>query len=402
MKKISLSCLFIILFSIIFAEDMPEWVSYYNKTGTIENHKKNYFGIGISDKSQSEADKTALRNFAMSIETKVKSEVNSYLSEKNGKVKDKIYKKIIISSDIGLKGISITGRYCDGEYYYSIIQYEKKEYNLILREEVERDLERQKIELEKEIEENKIAEIKKQEEIRKKKEKEKIKDSLAEMKNELMLKLRNKYPDFFNSAPPYQAVSFRNGQLTPYQFQINLKAGLFPVSLDEVLLSYKLWLFEFSSTSAFYESKYDQQELQLKFQILPYSGNFYKFSAAFGFKGYKTELIESSFQDAYLLVTPFIAGNITLPDLHFSFASIYADLGKTSFAVNNYLFYNQLKDRFSVIAELDYYYDENLMDKFDDAIVFQPAIRFKTTDNITSTFSYEDNELWKISVELGF
>ncbi len=402
MKKILFISLFIILFSSLFAEDIPDWVSYYNKTGTIENHKKYYFGIGTSEQSQSKADKTALKNFAMSIETKVKSEVNSYLSEKNGKVKDEISKEINISSDIGLKGITITGRYYNGENYYSIVQYAKKEYNLILREEVERDLERQKIELGKEIEENKIAEKEKQEEIRKKKEKEKIKDSLAEMKNELMLKLRNKYPEFFNSAPPYQAVSFRNGQLIPSKFQINLKAGLFPVSLDNVLLSYKLWLFEFSSTSAFYDNKFDQQELQLKFQILPYSGNFYKFSAAFGFNGYKTDLIESDFQDAYLLVTPFITGNVTLPDLYFSFASIYADLGKACFAVNNYLFYNQLKDRFSVIAELDYFYDKNLRDKFNDAVVFQPALRFKTTDNITSTFSYEDNELWKISIEVGF
>jgi hypothetical protein len=402
MKKLILIIIMTLFIFSLIAETEPGWVSNYKKTGSIKSFKKYYFGVGVSEKSEYKADELAKERFGLSLETRVESEVNRFIEERNGKVTDEISKKIKISSDIGLKGVSFAGRYYDGKNYYSLIKYKKKEYNNILREEVERDLERQKIELDKLIAKNKIEEEEQREKIRNKKEKAKIKESFSEMREELLLQMRTKYPEYFDSAPPYKAVSFRNGQLIPYGNQLNIKTGLFPIALDEVMLAYKAWLFELSAKASFYENKYRQQELQLKYQIMPYSGRYNKFSVAFGFTGYKTGLIDSSFVDAHLLVTPFIAGNVTLPDLYFSFGSVYADLGKAGLAINNYLFYKQLKDRISVILEVNYIYDEHLRNVFNDALVFQPAIRFKTTDNLSSTFSYEDNQLWKISVEMGF
>ena len=404
MKKLILIVIMALFIIGLGADTEPDWVTYFKKKGSIKNYKKYYFGVGKSNESERKADEYAKLKFGESLVTKVESEVNRYIIERNGKVTDEISKKIKISSDIGLTGISYEERYHDEEnnYYYSLIRYKKKEYNNILREEVERDLERQKIELDKLIAKNKIEEEEQREKIRNKKEKAKIKESFSEMREELLLQMRNKYPEYFDSAPPYKAVSFRNGQLIPFDHQLNMKAGLFPLCLDEVMIAYKAWLFELSATSMFNENKYRQQELQLKYQIMPYSGRYNKFSVAFGFTGYKTGLTDTSFVDANLLITPFIAGNVTLPDLYFSFGSIYADLGKAGLAINNYLFYKQLKDRISVIMEVNYYYDEHLRNVFNDAVVFQPAVRFKTTDNLSTTFSYEDNELWKISVEMGF
>ncbi|MCF7912894.1 MAG: hypothetical protein K9M99_10225 [Candidatus Cloacimonetes bacterium] len=380
----------------------PDWVSHYKQTGSIKSFKKYYFGVGVSDKSERAADEIARERFGQSLETKVESEVNRFIKERNGKVTDEISKKIKIRSDIGQKGISFAGRYYDGEKYYSLIKYKKSEYNDILREEVKLELERQKIELDKLIARNRLEEEQERENIRNKQEKVKIREALLKTKEEIMLQMRNKYPEYFNSAPPFQAVSFRNGQLIPYNNQLSIKGGLFPMSLDEVMLGCKVWLFEFSGTASFEDNKYQQQELQLKYQIMPYSGIYNKFSAAFGFTGYKVGLVDSSFADAYMLITPFLAGNITLPDWYFSFGSIYADLSKTALALNNYIFYRHLKDRISIILEVNYIYDEHLRNAFNDAVVFQPAIRFKTTDNLSTTFSYEDNQLWKISLGIGF
>ena len=402
MKKLIVLFCILVIGVILFGNSEPDWVSYYKETGSIKNFKKYYFGVGVAEKSEKEADKIALERFGMSLETKVESEVNRYIKERNGKVTDEINKKIKISSDIGLRGIAFAGHYYDGKSFFSIIKYKKNEYNDILREEVFRDLERQKIELDKLIAKNRMEEEKEREKIRNKKERVKIKDSLSQVKDDLMLQMRNKYPEFFDSIPPYKAVSFRNGQLIPFDYQLNLKSTLFPISLNEIAFAWKTWLFEFSATSSFYENKYEQQELQFKYQILPYSGRYNKISAAFGVTGYKTGLIDSSFANAYLLVTPFLSGNVTLPDLYFSFGSIYLDLGKTQVAINNYIFYKQLKDRISVILELNYFYDDHLRNRFDDALVFQPAIKFKTTDKLNTTFSYEENELWKINLEIGF
>lgn len=249
---------------------------------------------------------------------------------------------------------------------------------------------------------NKLKEQEEKEKNRKKREAAKIKDDYENIKNEMMLKLINKYPEFFDSASPYKVVSFRNGQLIPHNTQINIKAGLFPLTLEEIFAACKLWLFEFSATAAFEENQYDRQEIQIKYQILPYTGNFYKFAAAFGFTACNSALRNSSFLDAELLVSPFIAGNVTLIDLHFSFASLYADMGKACVGINNYLFYKQLKDRLSVILELNYIFNEFLRNCHNDPLVFQPAVKFKTTDNLFSTFSYEDNRYFIISIEIGF
>ena len=401
MKKISVLMVILFISISLFANDKPNWFSDYQKTGSIKNQEEYYWGIGSSKKSKKDADNIALSNFGMCIETKVKSVMNSYLKEKNGKVTDSISQEIKITSDIGLKGISITGRHYDGKTYFSLIQYKKSEYNKILKAEIKRDLERQQMELDKKIEENKLAEKEKQEKIRNDSEKQKLDESVSKMKEKFMMQIRNKYPDFFNSKPPYKTISFRNGELIPYKTQLNIKTGLFPISFEEIFLAYKVWLFEFSLTSSFYENKYNQQEVQIKYQILPYSGKFYKFSATFGFTAYKSQLIKSDFFDSEILFTPFIAGNVTLPNLNFSYLSAYADLAKTGIAINNYVFYKQLKDRISAILEINFIYNDKIKNKFVDSIVIQPAIVFKTTDNLSTTFSYEDNEVWIIGVEIG-
>ena len=341
MKKL---ILFLILISNLFAEGMPSWVTEYENTGSIQNQNDYYFGVGESKISQGDADKTALANFGMSIETKVKSEISSILKEKNGKISDSFTENISITSDIGLRGISITKRYSEEGNYYSLIQYLKKDYNKILKDEIKRDLERQKMDLNKKIEENKLAENEEKERLRQEREKQNMENVATRLKEGRMRDLKYKYPDFFKKNPPYKNVSFRNGQLIPQKAQINIKGGLSPISINELFLAYKLWLLEFSAKSNFVDNKYNRQEVQLKYQILPYSGDFYKFSSSFGFTAYKTQLDTSDFFEAELIYSPFIAGNISIPNLHFSYVSVYADLGQTSIAINNYVFYKQLKE----------------------------------------------------------
>jgi hypothetical protein len=402
MKKKSLILLFSIACFALFAS-VPAWVLQYQETGTIENQEQYYFGVGVSEDSSQDADQKAFTAFGMSIETIVKSETSTYLAEKNGKLTDEITKEIKISTDVGLNGISITGRYQDDKSFYSIIQYKKEAYNAMLKEEINRSIERQKIALEKEIASNKMKEKQKKEQLRSFKEKKRLEEKFAIEKGKYRDKLKADFPEFFSELPAYNLVSFRNAELIPNKKQVNLKAGIAPISIEEVFLAYKVWLLEFSMQASFYDNKYAQQEVQIKYQVLPNTGDFYKLSAAIGFVGYQTDLIHSSFENSeHRILSPFVCANVSVPNLYFSHISGYVDRAKVSVAIQNYPFFRQLKQRLSILLESNFYFEDHLRTSFNESFVVQPAIQFRTTETITTSISFEQNETWKLGLEFSF
>ena len=404
MKKKIILFLFIGLCSLIWAEPeiQPSWLTQFMDTGSIQNQNDYYFGVGVSDKSQKEADNLALEQFGRCIETQVKSQISSSLSENNGKVNDATSSSIEINSEVGLKGISITNRAEFENKHYSMIRYLKAEYNKILQAEIARDIERKKILLKEEKEKNLLAEEKDRENIRKKEEKDKIAHKFSEMREKYVTELKYKFSDFFEMTPPHSAISFSNGELIPTKYDVNIKGSITDIGIEEMYFAYKVWLFELSLQSHFIENKFQEQAFRFKYQILPYTGDFYKVSASFGAVYYFTELSDSDFIKSEQIISPFIAANLTVADLKFSYISLYADAGKTNLGINNYMFYSQLKDRLSLILETNIHYNDKLKNRNNDTIVFQPGIRFKTTVNSSITFSYEENQEWNANLQIGF
>jgi len=404
-KSLKIFLFFVLLISsiVIFAEpkEAPEWVQRYKQGQAIKNYTNYYFGIGVSEKSKKDADNEALLEFGRNIETKVRSEIKNQLQEKSGKVSEFTSKSVEISSDIGLKGIAVTNRFEEDGIYYSLIQYEREEFNRILKEEIQRDIERKWMEFEKKKEESKLKEEKQREQIRKDKEKGKIKKSKDKVKKQLMDYLKKKHAEFFSSPPPFNVISFQNGELIPKKMEIGAKAGIAPLTFEAINFSCKYWLLQFTTRSTFYDNKHDRQEFLLKYQILPNTGSFYKISVSFGAVGYMVNLRDEKFFEKQKY-SPFLAGNITIPNLHFTYASFYGDAFKVAVGVNNYFLYSQLKDRLSAIIELNYIFDEDFQNEDRDDFVFQAGLRFKTTENVITTLSFEDNELIVFSVDVEF
>ena len=404
-KSLKMILFFVLLISsfVVFAEptEAPEWVQRYKQGQAIKDYTNYYFGIGVSEKSKKDADNEALQEFGRNIETKVRSEIINQLQEKSGKVTEFTSQSVEISSDIGLKGIAITGRFEEDGTFYSLIQYEREEFNRILQEEIQRDIERKWMEFEKKKEESKLKEEKQREKIRKDKEKGKIKKSKDKVKKQLMGYLKKKYAEFFSSPPPYNVISFQNGELIPKKMEIGAKAGIAPLTFEAINFSYKYWLLQFTTRSSFYDNEYDCQEFLLKYQILPNTGSFYKISVSFGAIGYMLNLRDEKFFEEQKY-SPFLSGNVTLPNLHFTYASFYGDATKVAIGVNNYFLYSQLKDRLSAIMEMNYIFDEDLQNEDGDSFVFQAGLRFKTTENVITTLSFEDNELIVFSIDVEF
>lgn len=405
-KSLKIILFFALLISsiVIFAEpkEAPEWVQRYKQGQAIKDYTNYYFGIGVSEKSKKDAGNEALQEFGRNIETKVRSEIKNQLQEKSGKVSEFTSTSVEISSDIGLKGIAITNRFEEDGIYYSLIRYEREEFNRILKEEIQRDIERKWMEFEKKKEESKLKEEKQKEQIRKDKEKAKIKKSKDKVKKQLMDYLKKKHAEFFSSPPPFNVISFQNGELIPKKMEIGAKAGIAPFTFEAINFSYKYWLLQFTARSNFYESKYISQDLLLKYQIFPNAGEFYKISVSFGAVGYFYGLLNNNFFEAEQKYSPFLSGNITLPNLHFTYASFYGDATKAAVGVNNYFLYSQLKDRLSAIIELNYIFDKDFQNEDKDDFVFQAGLRFKTTENVITTLSFEDHELIVFSIDVEF
>jgi hypothetical protein len=389
------------IIAIVGASEPPQWVSYYMQNGSLENQNDYYFGIGVSDKSQKAADNAALEQFARNIDTRVKGEISSSLQEKNGKVDDEFSSSLEISSDVGLKGITITNRFEQEGKYYSLIQYLKTDYNKILQEEIERAIARKRIIFEEEKEKTRLSEERKAELLRKKQEQNEMQKKFANMRKRYKQDLQYKYRDFFSMLPPSKALSFSNGQIIPWNLQLDVKGMINQLSLQDLSLVYRKWLLEFSLDAKFHENHYHQQEARIKYQILPYTGEFYKFSAAFGAAYYLTDLKQSKFIEAEEIISPFIAANLTVPDLKLSVISLYADAAQLNLGLHNYIFYSQFEDRLSFVLEFNLIYNEAIRNCYDDLLVFQPGIRFKTTEKSSVTFSYEENNEWNANLSIG-
>ncbi|MEA2103574.1 MAG: hypothetical protein U9P79_02885, partial [Candidatus Cloacimonadota bacterium] len=401
MLKKHLYLFLIILFLVpnVINAAIPEWAERYQKGKSIKNADDYYFGIGESIQSRGKADDNARKEFSKNVEVQVKCVESEIVKDKNGKVWEKFVSVSEVVTDVNLGGVSITERFKDPDTgtNYSIIQIRKDKYNKLVYDELQRKLER-------EINENKMAEAGEKEGIRKaqaqfklwiQNEKNKIDHKIQQFKlkqnrkqemAKLMEQYKKEYENFLNLQPPGKVLSFYNAELSAKSNRISLELGISPFSIQSVYYARKLWKLELAAYSEFSDNKYDRQDIVFKYQLLPNSGALYKTTFALGAIAYANSM-DNDFKDLEIKFTPFVTGNITLPNLLFSYLSFYGDVRKYSIGLNSYVLYGHLQDKLSAILEFDYIADKDHRNKYGDEFLIQPGIRFKTANNVYSTLA---------------
>jgi hypothetical protein len=402
MRKLFAIFFTFILFQIITSQ-APDWVEQFEAGKNIENYNDYYWGIGTSHKTSEKADNGALQQFSRNIETIVKSKIKNQIAEAEGKVSEFTMSSTEISSDVGLRGICITERYQDNGKFYSIIKYKKTEYNQILAEEIQRDIERKKMQFEKAQQETKLQEAKAKEDLRRKQEKQRIKRKRSEMKQQYITRFKEQYSDFFQLQAPCKILNTSGASLCQKPTQVLVKGRISPISISKATVSKKIWFLQLTANSLFdSESRFQQAEFYLKYRMLKCQGRFIQAGFSVGASAYFTNLQQEDFLEAEQSYSPFLAATVILPHMRFSYANLYADFNKMSVASQSYLFYPQMKHYLAVILELNYIWNEDLRNSHDDLLVFQPALKFQTTSYLSTMLSYEQNEYMMLSLEVNY
>ena len=395
---------------------IPTWVQRTQEGRAIDNASDYYYGIGVSSESQDKANTKAREEFAKSVEVKIKS-----VYEENVKATGKRYsEKIDISNtaltDISIRGISITERYYNNEQekYYALMQVTKDEYNQIFKDELDKEQERQiaqaaadlnqeKIALEKEKRSNLIKENKTREKVRHSFESRKIKSKRKIIRKATRRDKLITYRSFLGLAPPDKVISFRNGELPTGKHAVSMHLGISPVTIENLYYGFQFWKMTISTNFNGEGGRFNTQEMMIKFQVMPNSGEFHKVSASFGYVEFLHSLSKlddlESIEPEY---SPFLAATMTFPELFHSFGSIYADTRKVSLGINSYPTYDNFDDTLCLLFELHYIGHSGFRNRFGDAILIQAGVRFKTSEHITTSFIYEDHEMFVFGADYVF
>ena len=413
----------------------PEWLQRYMEGQSIESASNYYYGIGESKKSQSDADARARKEFALSVEVRVKSVLEDEIQQKGHKLKEFTKYRSKQISDLSLRGITITERWHEDSeqmvlkvpiketYYFSMIKIEKDKYEQLVSDEIDRDLIIKEKEYEEEIALKKLEERKRREELQLEEsehEREERKDRLklekkeheSEIKEDNFLqKLGNikrrteelyqqkrLYRDFLNDVPPAKVITLRNGEIINGKHEISAGTGISPVTFESIFYGYRFGILEISGEFNLLNNKFDRQDLFLKLQLLPNTGELWKTSLSFGFVEYLSSIYKTSFNKLKPTYSPFLATNVTVPTFYYSYFSFYGDTRKIQAGINNYFLYRHFADKIGFLFQIDYVYDKSFRNRFNDPVLFQAGIRFKATDNLFFTLAYEKHELFTFTL----
>jgi hypothetical protein len=395
----------------VSAQTQPEWTNVQRASIS----SSYYFGIGISQISLDESDTRAFLEFSRNVEVKVKSVFQREVSEQGNDFSEMTNISMEMISDVSLKGISITERYIDSSAgtFFSLIRYRKTEYDSLIQFQVEREIVLMRLR-------NKMAEEKKQEEIRAQKafnqltEEEKKEELRAKhvqltieqqriQQQEMEDALRRKvYGEFLRSAPPEKAVSFRNGEVSNEESSLMLKGGLAPLQHAGVMYAARTGMFELSGTALFRNKKFSQQEAHLKIQVLPRVGEFTTTSLAIGAVQAVGLIADSGYQFKRSKYSLFVSGNVTVPQYYYSTLSFYGDKRKISIGVTSFPFYEQFKNHFGFILEMNSILDKDFRNARGNAFVMNTGIRLQSSDTFSTQLVFEDYEYLNLMLEFQF
>jgi len=416
--------------ALLFAGRKPDWIQRFQNGLGIKNASNYYYGIGESKKSREDADAGARKEFALSVKVRVKSVLEDEIQQKGRKLKEFTKYRSKQISDLSLRGVTITERWHEDlertvlkvpikeTRYFSLIKIEKDKYERLVSDEIDRDLNIKEKEYEEEIALKRLNERKHRDELQLKEsehEREKRKDRLklekkeheSEIKKDNFLqKLGNikrrtaelyqqkgLFRDFLNDAPPSKVITLRNGEIINGNHEFDAKMGISPVTFESIFYGYRFGILEISSEFNLLNNKFDRQDLFLKIQLLPNTGELWKTSLSFGFVEYLNSIYRTEFKKLKPKYSPFLATNVTVPTFYYSYFSFYGDARKISFGINNYSFYKHFADKTCLLFQIDYIYDKSFRNRFSDPVLFQAGVRFRATQNLAFTLAYEKHEI---------
>jgi hypothetical protein len=381
----------------------PGWVKLYQNGEAFPDTMDSYFGIGSSSASQDQADLNARQEFSLNIEARVQHVITHNVEETGNVLRDEYSVSAKISSDVVLRGISISGRYEDTavKQYFALIRIPKSVFDTLLVAEIRRDFERKKAE-------NRINEEKLSEELRGRQFALELKTKEEETrKRELELE-RKQYEDFLSLKAPEQVVDLRNGEISRKGYTVAVRTALSPFELQSAYLSLAMWRFELSANAFFRSERFmesdmlDREQAAFKVQLLEQAGDFYRTSLAFGVLGYAQESTLGALDSVKPKYSMFIGGDVGLPTALYSFASVYVDRRKICVGWNCFPFPERMKDGIGLIVQLDYVWNKEWRNRFSDPFLLQTGIRFRASDAFATSFTYEGHEFLVFSIEMGF
>lgn len=413
----------------------PKWVERYLEGLAIEDADHYYYGIGKSKKSQQDADARARKEFGLSVKVKVTSVFEEEIWEKDRRFKEFASFSSKQISDICLRGITIAEKHQESKvdiifkipikktYYFSLIKVEKNKYENLVKEgirqeikikeeEYKRDIALKKIKEEKQrqeliIEKSKYERKKREEELKKAKKESKLKQKIQtfKRKSKIFYETHKLYRNFLDDTPPVKVITSRTGAVIPHSHRLETKTGIAPITIESLFYAYHIWLLEFSNQINFCDNKIEDQQFNLKLQILPHTGKIWKTSVSFGYLEYLNSLDTLNKIDIQQLepnFSPFLAMNFTIPSFHYTYLSLYGDARKISAGINNYTLYRHFKKKVCFLLQIDYIFDKKYRNRYNDSILFQGGIRFKPTSKIDFTLAFEDHEIFTFSVNYNF
>ncbi len=380
----------------------PRWVKLYQNGDAYPDTMNSYFGIGSSSISQDLADLKARQEFALNIEARVQHVITHNVEEVDNILRDEYSATAKISSDVVLRGISISSRYDDDvlKQYYSFIQIQKSVFDTLLVAEIRRDFERKKAE-------NRINEEKTSEELRNRQAVLELRIKEEETRKRERELERRQYDDFLSLKAPEQVVDLRNGEISRKGCTVAVRTSLSPFDVQSASLSLAMWQFELTANGYFRSERFmesdmlDREQASFKIQLLEQAGDFYRTSLAFGVVGYAQESTLGALDSIKPKYSMFVGADVGLPTALYSFASVYVDGRKISFGWNCFPFPGRLKDGLGLLVQLDYIWSKPWRNRFSDPLILQTGIRFRASDAFATSFTYEGHEFLVFSIEMG-
>ena len=434
--------IFILFVGFFYASDsQPAWVKDLVLTDTTNV----YVGIGFSPKSKEEAKDNAFKDFSSSIKLTVNSETTISSNEdiKKGKTKteESFSSDITTITEEQLRGINITeywnGDGGQGEGHYILVVYDIDEFNSnnekliaqeIKRTEEELLLAKQQNENEKELlkQEMELKDLESEKKVRATKNKQKqaeLKEEERDRKRELKdkkerrkaareKKLQKKYPNFPKGRPPYRLIDSFAGESTSNTHSIIAKGTIKPALINELGYTYRFGFergeeekkFNISIDAIWNKTKIEEDEYDNDFA---YMKNHIKFD----FFSTEKQRISGSLGIAQYIYNDKIEENLSFEHSFFMSANYgfwayltdvggYIDKESVYFNLIHYPLYNQVQEQLAIILEVSSLFDERLRDDLDRKYGIQFGVLFKTTDKLTTKFTYENYEDLMLSIEL--
>lgn len=391
--------------SSLLAQDIqkPDWVNRFQLGLSMRDTMDSYSGIGVSVSTQDEADAKARQEFALNIEARVQNEISRSVQETENALRDEYAATAKVSSDVVLRGVSITARYEDRvlKQFYALVQVPKSTFDTLLVSEIRRDCERKKAE-------SRINEEKRAEELRSRQAELELRKREEETGRQEIELEKKQYEDFFKLTPPEEVIDLRNGEIARKGWTLILKSALSPFDVQSAHFKLAMWRFELSGnaymqTQRFLKSDMLQREqAALKVQLLDHAGQFNKTSLGFGVVGFADVSTLGALDSTKPKYSLFFAGDIGLPTVFYSFASGYVDGRKASAGLNFFPLPGSLKDAVSFLVQIDYVWNKEWRNRFFDPLLLQTGIRFRASDAFATSFTYEGHEFLVFTIEMGF